>query len=119
MAMRRSGEPFPRGSNDRRARSQAEQPVATRLAEGIERPLATGRCPGDERLERRRAPQRIELAVIRIKIQGDLIVAIGNTDTKVELTLEQTTTIKTQPTSYMTPAAPPPMPPMPPVPPKM
>jgi len=62
--------------------------------------------------------QRIESAVIRIKLQGNLTVAIGNTDTKVELTLEQTTTIKTQATSYLTPAAPtPPMPGTPPVPP--
>jgi len=59
--------------------------------------------------------QRIEFAEIKIKLKGELIVTIGGTDTKVELTQEQTTTIKTKDTSFVdTKPAMPPMPPMPP-----
>jgi hypothetical protein len=36
---------------------------------------------------------RIENATIKIKIRGELMVSIGGTDTKVELTQEQTTVI--------------------------
>ncbi len=63
--------------------------------------------------------QRIEEATISIKLKGDLVVVIGGTDTKVELTQEQKTTIKTADTSFLAPkVVPPPMPPTPPVPPK-
>jgi len=51
--------------------------------------------------------QRIEEAIINIKLKGDLVVVIGGTDTKVELTQEQKTTIKTGDTSFLTPPAPP------------
>lgn len=47
--------------------------------------------------------QRIPEATIRIKLKGDLVVVIGGTDTKVELTQDQVTTIKTSETSLMTP----------------
>ena len=46
---------------------------------------------------------RIESATIKIKIRGELTVAIGGTDTKVELTQEQTTTINTDSKSFLTP----------------
>jgi hypothetical protein len=62
--------------------------------------------------------QRIPYAELKIKLKGDLTVVIGGTDTKVELTQEQTTTIKTADTSFYTPApkttTPPPPPPPPP-----
>ncbi len=45
--------------------------------------------------------QRIEEATINIKLKGDLVVVIGGTDTKVELTQEQKTTIKTADTSFL------------------
>ena len=60
--------------------------------------------------------QRIAEATINIKLKGDLIVAIGGTDTKVELTQEQKTVIKTADTSFLAPKAV--APPVPPVPPK-
>ena len=60
--------------------------------------------------------QRIAEATINIKLKGDLIVAIGGTDTKVELTQEQKTVIKTADTSFLAPKAV--TPPVPPVPPK-
>ena len=47
--------------------------------------------------------QRIDEATINIKLKGDLIVVIGGTDTKVELTQEQKTTIKTADTSFLAP----------------
>jgi hypothetical protein len=47
--------------------------------------------------------QRIDEAVINIKLKGNLIVVIGGTDTKVELTQEQKTTIKTSDHSLMNP----------------
>jgi hypothetical protein len=47
--------------------------------------------------------QRIDEATIFIKVKGNLIVVIGNTDTKVELTQEQKTTIKSSDHSLMTP----------------
>lgn len=50
--------------------------------------------------------QRIDEATIKIKLKGDLIVVIGGTDTKVELTQEQTTTIKTSDTSFLAPKKP-------------
>lgn len=50
--------------------------------------------------------QRIDEATINIKLKGDLIVVIGGTDTKVELTQEQKTTIKTQETSFLAPKKP-------------
>ncbi len=59
--------------------------------------------------------QRIAEATINIKLKGDLVVVIGGTDTKVELTQEQKTVIKTSDTSFL---APPKAPPTPPVPPK-
>ena len=46
---------------------------------------------------------RIDEATIRIKLKGDLTVVIGGTDTKVELTQEQVTTIKGSDTSLMNP----------------
>ncbi|AWM36140.1 hypothetical protein GobsT_60910 [Gemmata obscuriglobus] len=46
--------------------------------------------------------QRIESAEINIKLDGKLTVVIGNTDTKVELDQQQTTTITTSDTSYVT-----------------
>jgi hypothetical protein len=52
--------------------------------------------------------QRIDEATINIKLRGDLVVVIGGTDTKVELTQEQKTTIKGSDTSLL---APPPKPP--------
>ena len=63
--------------------------------------------------------QRIPYAEINIKLKGDLTVVIGGTDTKVELTQEQKTTIKTGDTSFYTPPpkaapAPGPTPPPPP-----
>ena len=56
--------------------------------------------------------QRIESAEINVKLDGKLTVVIGGTDTKVELDQQQTTTITTSDTSYVTPKAPttPPMP---------
>jgi len=50
--------------------------------------------------------QRIDEATINIKLKGDLVVVIGGTDTKVELTQEQKTTIKTSDASLMTPKKP-------------
>lgn len=47
--------------------------------------------------------QRIDEATINIKLKGDLVVVIGGTDTKVELTQEQKTTIKTAETSFLAP----------------
>jgi len=47
--------------------------------------------------------QRIAEATINIKLRGDLVVVIGGTDTKVELTQEQKTTIKTADTSFLSP----------------
>lgn len=47
--------------------------------------------------------QRIDEATINIKLKGDLVVVIGGTDTKVELTQEQKTTIKTSDTSFLAP----------------
>ena len=47
--------------------------------------------------------QWIAEATINIKLKGDLLVVIGGTDTKVELTQEQKTTIKTQDTSFLAP----------------
>ena len=44
---------------------------------------------------------RIEDALIKIKLTGELTVTIGGTDTKVELNQEQTTTIKTSDKSFM------------------
>lgn len=49
--------------------------------------------------------KRIESAEINIKLKGDLIVVIGGTDTRVELTQIQKTVIKTQETSYIAPKA--------------
>ena len=46
---------------------------------------------------------RIESATIKIKIRGELMVSIGGTDTKVELTQEQTTTIGTDSKSFIQP----------------
>jgi len=45
--------------------------------------------------------QRIESAEININLKGELIVVIGGTDTKVELTQEQKTTIKTKDTTFL------------------
>ena len=53
--------------------------------------------------------QRIPEAVINIKLKGELTVVIGGTDTKVELTQEQKTTINTSETSLYTPVPKPPM----------
>lgn len=50
--------------------------------------------------------QRIDEATINIKLKGELTVVIGGADTKVELTQEQKTTIKTKDTSFITPEAP-------------
>ena len=50
--------------------------------------------------------QRIAEATINIKLRGDLIVSIGGTDTKVGLTQEQKTTIKTKRTSFLLPDVP-------------
>lgn len=50
--------------------------------------------------------KRIESADINITLKGDLTVVIGGTDTRVELTQVQKTTINTQETSYIAPAAP-------------
>jgi hypothetical protein len=47
--------------------------------------------------------QRIDEATINIKLKGELIVVIGGTDTKVELTQEQKTIIRTSDTSLMNP----------------
>jgi len=47
--------------------------------------------------------QRIDEATINIKLQGNLIVVIGGTDTKVELTQEQKTVIRTSDHSLMNP----------------
>lgn len=46
---------------------------------------------------------RIAEATIKIKLKGDLTVTIGGTDTRVELTQEQTTTIRTSDTSLLNP----------------
>jgi hypothetical protein len=54
--------------------------------------------------------QRIAEATINIKLKGDLIVVIGGTDTKVELTQEQKTVIKTADTSFLAPKVPTPDP---------
>ncbi len=45
----------------------------------------------------------IEEATLNIKLKGDLIVTIGGTDTKVELTQEQKTVVKTRATSFLAP----------------
>ncbi|VTR93539.1 unnamed protein product [Gemmata massiliana] len=58
--------------------------------------------------------KRIESAEINIGLKGDLIVVIGGTDTRVELTQEQKTIIKTQDKSYLEKAAVPVTPPAPP-----
>ncbi len=60
--------------------------------------------------------KRIESAEINITLKGDLIVIIGGTDTRVELTQIQKTVIKTQETSYIAPkvVTPPVVPPVPP-----
>jgi len=63
------------------------------------------------------AKGRIEEATIKIKLKGDLTVVIGGTDTKVELTQEQETTIKNADASFLAPKTTP-MPPMPPMPPE-
>lgn len=47
--------------------------------------------------------QRIDSAEINITLKGDLTVVIGGTDTRVELTQVQKTTIKTQDTSFVAP----------------
>jgi hypothetical protein len=44
---------------------------------------------------------RIEKATIKLKLKGELTVTIGQTDTKVELSQEQTTTIETSDKSLM------------------
>src|SRR5262249_28271951 len=44
--------------------------------------------------------QRIESAEVTIKLKGELTVTIGGTDTKVELSQEQKTTIRMRDTSY-------------------
>jgi hypothetical protein len=44
---------------------------------------------------------RVESATIKIKIRGELMVSIGGTDTKVELTQEQTTAIGTDSKSFI------------------
>ena len=49
--------------------------------------------------------QRIAEATINIKLKGELAVVIGGADTKVELTQEQKTVIKTRDTSFLTPEA--------------
>jgi hypothetical protein len=54
--------------------------------------------------------QWIAEATINIKLKGDLTVVIGGTDTKVELTQEQKTVIKTAATSFRAPKAPTPPP---------
>jgi hypothetical protein len=50
--------------------------------------------------------QRIAEATINIKLKGELAVVIGGADTKVELSQEQKTVIKTRDTSFLTPDAP-------------
>jgi hypothetical protein len=50
--------------------------------------------------------QRIDEATVNIKLTGDLVVVIGGTDTKVQLTQEQKTTIKTSDTSFIAPKKP-------------
>ncbi|MBP3960919.1 hypothetical protein J8F10_37330 [Gemmata sp. G18] len=57
--------------------------------------------------------KRIESAEINITLKGDLIVVIGGTDTRVELTQEQKTIIKTQDKSYLEKAPAPVTPPVP------
>ncbi len=47
--------------------------------------------------------KRIDSAEINITLKGDLVVVIGGTDTRVELTQVQKTVIKTQDASYVTP----------------
>jgi len=47
--------------------------------------------------------KRIEKATIKLKISGELTVTIGGTDTKVELSQEQTTTIETSDKSLLPP----------------
>lgn len=49
---------------------------------------------------------RIQSARITLKVEGELTVTIGGTDTNVKLDQEQTTTIETRDTSYMTPTTP-------------
>jgi hypothetical protein len=61
--------------------------------------------------------QRIESAEINITLKGNLVVVIGGTDTRVELSQVQKTTIKTSDTSYVTPKTPTPTPTPPPPPP--
>jgi hypothetical protein len=55
--------------------------------------------------------QRPESAEINLKLKGTLTVAIGGTDTKVELNMEQKTTTKFSDTSLKPGATPPPPPP--------
>ncbi len=69
--------------------------------------------------------KRIESAEINITLKGDLVVVIGGTDTRVELTQVQKTVISTQETSYVAPkpvtppvTPPAPTPPTPPTPPE-
>lgn len=50
--------------------------------------------------------QRIAEATINIKLKGELAVVIGGADTKVELSQEQKTVIKTKDTSFLTTDAP-------------
>jgi hypothetical protein len=50
---------------------------------------------------------RIEKAVISLKLQGELTVTIGGSDTKVELTQRQTTTIETGDKSFLPSPTPP------------
>jgi hypothetical protein len=45
---------------------------------------------------------RIESAEIKVKLKGDLLVTVGNTDTKVELEQTQKTSIKTADASFVT-----------------
>jgi hypothetical protein len=54
---------------------------------------------------------RIQHAEVKLDLEGDLTVAIGGSDTNVNLKQTQTTTIDTQDTSYMVPAAAPAPPP--------
>ncbi len=50
--------------------------------------------------------QRIAEATINIKLKGELAVVIGGADTKVELSQEQKTVIRTRDTSFLTTEAP-------------
>jgi hypothetical protein len=48
--------------------------------------------------------QRIAFARLELKLKGDLTVVIGGADTKVELTQQQLTTIRTSDKSFLAPA---------------